>query len=240
VIFSFLEVKALELLRSGKVKSVYRQEDESVIIKFRDDITAGNGEKHDIMKGKGKLLNSINEIFFNLLSSSGIPTHYLRKVSDASFQAKKLEIIPLEVVVRNYAAGSFCKRYGIKKGKKVGKLVEFFLKDDDLSDPLICKDAVEILGIASEEELKEMKEMALKVNEVLSAFLKERSIILADFKVEFGKCDGMLMLGDEITPDTCRFWDEYTMNSLDKDVYRNSNDQDPLKGYEEVLRRIKK
>ncbi len=108
----------MELLRSGKVKSLYRDGDDTVIVEFRDDITAGNGEKHDVMKGKGKLLNSINEIFFNLLSSKGIPTHYLRKISDTAFLAKKLEIIPLEVVVRNYTAGSFCKRYGVKKVKR--------------------------------------------------------------------------------------------------------------------------
>ncbi len=228
----------MELLRSGKVKSLYRDGDDTVIVEFRDDITAGNGEKHDVMKGKGKLLNSINEIFFNLLSSKGIPTHYLRKISDTAFLAKKLEIIPLEVVVRNYTAGSFCKRYGVKKGKKIGPIVEFFLKKDELSDPLICDDAVKALHLASEEEIEKMKSMALKVNKVLTAFLKERSIILADFKIEIGKINEELVLGDEITPDTCRFWDENTMNSLDKDIYRNSNDQDPLEGYGEVLRRI--
>ena len=147
----------MELLRSGKVKSLYRDGDDTVIVEFRDDITAGNGEKHDVMKGKGKLLNSINEIFFNLLSSKGIPTHYLRKISDTAFLAKKLEIIPLEVVVRNYTAGSFCKRYGVKKGKKIGPIVEFFLKKDELSDPLICDDAVKALHLASEEEIEKMK-----------------------------------------------------------------------------------
>ncbi len=230
----------LELLRIGKVKSVYRQEDDNVIIEFRDDITAGNGEKHDVMKGKGKLLNSINEIFFDLLSSNEIPTHYLRKVSDTAFLAKKLEIIPLEVVVRNYTTGSFCKRYGIEKGKRIDPLVEFFLKDDALSDPLICEDTIKALKIANGEEIEEMKSMALKVNEVLTNFLKKRAIILADFKVEIGKHKGMLMLGDEITPDTCRFWDEKTMSSLDKDIYRNSIDQNPLDGYNEVLKRIER
>ncbi len=228
----------MELLRSGKVKSLYRNGDDTVIVEFRDDITAGNGKKHDVMEGKGKLLNSINEIFFNLLSSKGIPTHYLRKISNTAFLAKKLEIIPLEVVVRNYTAGSFCKRYGVKKSKKIGPIVEFFLKNDELSDPLICDDVVKALRIASEEEIEKMRTMALKVNNVLTVFLKERSIILADFKIEIGRIDGKLVLGDEITPDTCRFWDENTMNSLDKDVYRNSNVQNPLEGYGEVLRRI--
>ncbi len=230
----------MELLRKGKVKSVYLQDDASVIVEFRDDITAGNGQKHDVLKGKGKLLNSINEIFFKLLSSNEIPTHYLQKLSETSFQARKLDIIPLEVVVRNYTAGSFCRRYGVEEKKKIEPVVEFFLKDDPLSDPLICDDVIEALSIANADEISKMKKVALKVNEVLKDFLMDRSVILADFKIEIGRYDGKLMVGDEITPDTCRFWDENTMNSLDKDIYRNSNDKDPLEGYEEILRRISK
>ncbi len=227
----------MELLRSGKVKSVYREDDDNVIIEFRDDITAGNGEKHDLLEGKGKLLNTINEIFFKTLSSQGLPIHYVRKISETSFQAKNLDIIPLEVVVRNYAAGSFCKRYGVKKGKKLGPIVEFFLKDDELSDPLICDETIKALNLANEAEISKMRELALRVNDILVPFLDDHSIILADFKIEIGKHKGTLMVGDEITPDTCRFWDKETMNSMDKDVYRNSN-FNPLQGYEELLRRI--
>ncbi len=226
----------MEVLKSGKVKSVY-SDDEEVIIEFRDDITAGNGEKHDVLTGKGKLLNSINEIFFNVLSSNSIPNHYIERLSETSFKAKKLEIIPLEIVVRNFAAGSFCRRYGVKKGAKIGPVVEFFVKDDELNDPLICEDVAVALNISSHETLQRLRELALKVNDAVKTFVQERGLLLVDFKVEVGTCNGELLIGDEITPDTCRFWDVHTKNSLDKDVYRDSKG-DPLTAYREVLRRV--
>ncbi len=226
----------MEVLKSGKVKSVY-SDGEEVIIEFRDDITAGNGEKHDVLTGKGKLLNSINEIFFNVLSSNSIPNHYIERLSETSFKAKKLEIIPLEIVVRNFAAGSFCRRYGVKKGVKIGPVVEFFVKDDELNDPLICEDVAVALNISSHETLQRLRELALKVNDAVKTFVQERGLLLVDFKVEVGTCNGELLIGDEITPDTCRFWDVHTKNSLDKDVYRDSKG-DPLTAYREVLRRV--
>lgn len=227
----------MKLLRSGKVKFVYADGDDDVMIEFRDDITAGNGEKHDVLKGKGALLNAINEIFFEKLSRYSIPNHYVRKLSENSFKAKKVEIVPLEVVVRNYAAGSFCRRYGIKKGVKIGPLVEFFVKNDELGDPLVCRNVAIRLGIANGEILNEAENIALEVNDVVSKFLKDCGLILADFKIEVGLHANKLLVADEITPDTCRFWDANSFESLDKDVYRQSAG-DPLVAYREVLRRL--
>jgi len=227
----------MELIRRGKVKSVYDNADGSVIIQFRDDITAGNGAKHDIIEGKGILLNEINEIFFNLLNSHGVATHYVKKFSANAFKAKKVQIIPLEVVVRNYAAGSFCKRYGIEKGKKLEPIVEFFLKDDALEDPLICKNVAALLGYATFAQLDRIEQIALNVNQILFDVTRNHGILLADFKIEVGFCDNTILVADEISPDTCRFWDAETGASLDKDIYRHS-EGDPLIGYREVLRRI--
>ncbi len=227
----------MKLLQEGKVKSVYDNGDETVTIEFRDDITAGNGAKHDVLKGKGSLLNAINELFFKALSSQSIPNHYIEKLSENSFKAQKVKIVPLEVVVRNYTAGSFCKRYGVESGKKIGPLVEFFVKNDDLNDPLICKNVAVQLGIANSQNLDEMEKMALKVNDVLSSISQAHNLILVDFKIEIGVSEGRLLVSDEITPDTCRFWDVNTKKSLDKDVYRESIG-DPLVAYREVLRRL--
>lgn len=227
----------MELLRSGKVKSVYIDGGDSVRIEFRDDITAGNGEKHDIFKGKGSLLNAINEIFFKELSYHSIPNHYIEKLSENSFKAKKVEIVPLEVVVRNYTAGSFCKRYGVEKGIKVGPLVEFFVKNDELSDPLVCKNVAVELGITTPENLDKTEELALRVDNVISEFSENHGLVLADFKIEVGLNAGELLVADEITTDTCRFWDANTKESLDKDVYRQSIGN-PLIAYKEVLRRL--
>ena len=227
----------MKILQNGKSKTVYPDGDDTVRIEFKDDITAGNGEKHDILKGKGILLNAINKIFFKELFLHSIPNHYLEKISENSFRAKKVKIVPLEIVVRNYTAGSFCKRYGIKKGLKIRPLVEFFLKDDSLSDPLICKSTITELGIAEAKTIDESKELALKVNGVISEFVRNYKLILADFKIEVGFNSGKLLVADEITTDTCRLWDIDTKESLDKDVYRKSIG-DPLVAYKEVLRRL--
>lgn len=227
----------MELIQTGKVKSVYDNNDGTVTIEFRDDITAGNGAKHDVFKGKGILLNTINEFFFNLLNFREIPNHYIEKLSQNSFKAKKVKIVPLEVVVRNYTAGSFCKRYGIEKGRKLDPIVEFFLKDDSLDDPLICKKTVVALGYSTIECLDKMERIAFDVNTVISDFAINHGLILADFKIEMGFHGNTLLVADEISPDTCRFWDTATGDSLDKDIYRQSAGN-PLIAYEEVLRRI--
>ncbi len=227
----------MELIQTGKVKSVYDNADGTVTVDFRDDITAGNGAKHDVLEGKGTLLNTINEIFFNLLNDREIPNHYIGKLSRNSFKAKKVKIVPLEVVVRNYTAGSFCKRYGIEKGRKLEPMVEFFLKDDDLDDPLICKKTAAALGYATDEQLGEMEKIALGVNAALLEFSAAHGMILVDFKIEIGIFENTLLVADEISPDTCRFWDSQTGDSLDKDIYRQSAG-DPLVAYREVLGRI--
>jgi len=227
----------MKLLQSGKVKSVYAGSDGTVTIEFRDDITAGNGAKHDVLKGKGSLLNAINAIFFKVLSSNSIPNHYIEKLSDNSFKAKKVDIIPLEIVVRNYTAGSLCKRYGIESGRKIDPIVEFFVKNDVLNDPLICKNVITQLGIATKKTLDTVEKLALAVNDALLRFSKAHGLILADFKIEVGTSNDELLISDEITPDTCRFWDIETHESLDKDVYRQSIGN-PLNAYEEVLRRL--
>ncbi len=227
----------MKLLQRGKAKSVYASGDGTVTIEFRDDITAGNGAKHDVLKGKGSLLNAINEIFFKELSSHAVPNHYFESISENSFKARKVDIIPLEIVVRNYSAGSFCKRYGIETGKKIGPIVEFFIKNDALNDPLVCKDVVVKLNVSTIETLNKAEKLALKVNNVISEFSENHGLILADFKIEVGFHDGELLVSDEITPDTCRFWDVKTHESLDKDVYRQSVG-DPLIAYKEVLRRL--
>ncbi|MDI6868795.1 MAG: phosphoribosylaminoimidazolesuccinocarboxamide synthase [Coprothermobacterota bacterium] len=228
----------MELIHKGKVKSVFDNHDGTVTVEFRDDITAGDGAKHDLLEGKGALSNAINDIFFQKLKEAHVSNHYLGKVSERAFKAFKLQIFPLEVVVRNFTAGSFCKRYGLDKGSKLEfPIVEFFLKNDKLHDPLICPRTILALKISTAEELKKMEELALGVNEALVPFLRERGLILADFKIEIGKDKDRLMVADEITPDSCRFWDLQAGDSLDKDIYRQSAG-DALAAYREVLRRI--
>jgi len=229
----------LKLLYEGKAKKVWEIDDERVLIEFKDDVTAFDGLKKDQYKGKGFLNKKVSDHFFEILENNGIKTHYIKSIDDRNFEAWKTTVLPLEVVVRNYTAGSFCRRYGVEKGKKLSKpLVEFMIKSDELHDPLICEDSILLLNLVTEEDLKYIKETALKVNEILSGELSKANLILADFKLEFGKkADGEILLIDEITPDTCRFWDSETLESLDKDVYREDK-ADLLTTYEEVVRRL--
>ncbi|HEW91944.1 MAG TPA: phosphoribosylaminoimidazolesuccinocarboxamide synthase, partial [Thermotogaceae bacterium] len=229
----------MKLLYEGKAKKVWEIDDERVLIEFKDDVTAFDGLKKDQYKGKGFLNKKVSDHFFEILENNGIKTHYIKSIDDRNFEAWKTTVLPLEVVVRNYTAGSFCRRYGVERGKKLSKpLVEFMIKSDELHDPLICEDSILLLNLVTEEDLKYIKETALKVNEILSGELSKANLILADFKLEFGKkADGEILLIDEITPDTCRFWDSETLESLDKDVYREDK-ADLLTTYEEVVRRL--
>ena len=229
----------MKLLYEGKAKKVWEIDDERVLIEFKDDVTAFDGLKKDQYKGKGFLNKKVSDHFFEILENNGIKTHYIKSIDDRNFEAWKTTVLPLEVVVRNYTAGSFCRRYGVERGKKLSKpLVEFMIKSDELHDPLICEDSILLLNLVTEEDLRYMKETALKVNEILSGELSKANLILADFKLEFGKkADGEILLIDEITPDTCRFWDSETLESLDKDVYREDK-ADLLTTYEEVVRRL--
>ena len=227
-------------LYEGKAKIIYATEEpDKVVIYFKDDTTAFDGVKKEQIAGKGVINNTISSLIFELLQKRGIPAHYIKKLSDREMLAYRVEIIPVEVVVRNYAAGSFTRRYGIPEGTKLEKpLVETFWKNDELHDPLVCNEHIELLKLADLEDVKKMKEMALVVNDVLKDFFAERNIILVDFKLEFGKTpDGRLVLADEISPDSCRLWDAKTMKKLDKDVFRY--DLGSLEeAYKEVLKRL--
>ena len=195
------------LLYEGKAKRIYATDDADVVrVQYKDSATAFNGEKKAEIVGKGRLNNEITSLLFSKLSEIGIQSHFIEKTSETEQLVKRVEIIPLEVVVRNFAAGSFSKRLCVEEGKKLSRpIVEFYLKDDGLGDPLITEDHIDVLELASAEEVKELKEAALKINTVLGGFFAEIGVSLIDFKLEFGKdADGSILLADEISPDTCR------------------------------------
>jgi phosphoribosylaminoimidazole-succinocarboxamide synthase len=229
-----------ELLYEGKAKRIFRTDDEqTVLIEYKDSATAFNGQKKADITGKGRLNNEITSLLFLKLKDQGIQSHFIERLSETEQLVKRVNIIPLEVVVRNIAAGSLSKRLGIEEGKELTKpLVEFYLKNDDLGDPLLTIDHIYELNIATEEELTILKEKALKINTVLSSFFNELGINLIDFKLEFGKdAQGSILLADEISPDTCRLWDKKTNEKLDKDVFRR--DLGSLtEAYETILARL--
>jgi len=211
------------LLYEGKAKRVFKTDDEQLVwIEYKDSATAFNGEKKATIEGKGRLNNEITSLLFLKLKEAGIESHFVKRLSATEQLVQKVSIVPLEVVVRNVAAGSFSKRLGVEEGKALTKpLVEFYLKDDALGDPLLTDAHVDELKLATPEEAAQLKEMALNVNTALSSFFKELGIRLIDFKLEFGKnAAGQLLLADEVSPDTCRLWDEATNAKLDKDVFR--------------------
>lgn len=212
-----------ELLYEGKAKRIYATDNNEVVwVEFKDSATAFNGEKKSEIEGKGALNNQITSLLFAKLREENIPSHFIEQISDREQLVKKVEIIPLEVVIRNTAAGSFSKRLGVEEGTPLKKpLVEFYYKDDSLGDPLLTEDHIEELEIASREEIAILKEKGLEVDRVLSVFFEELGIKLIDFKLEFGKTsDGAILLADEISPDNCRFWDAKTNEKMDKDVFR--------------------
>lgn len=192
-------------------------------VEYKDEVTAGNGVKKDTMVGKGKLNNQITSIIFDYLTRNDINNHFIKQLSETEQLVEQVDIIPLEVVVRNIATGSITKRLGFEKGHEFEEpLVEFFYKNDDLNDPLITDDHVKLLHIADDDEIAKLKHMAKEINKVLVQLMDEMELRLVDFKVEFGKThDGKILLADEISPDTCRIWDKYSDTNFDKDVYRN-------------------
>jgi len=227
-------------LYEGKAKKVYATDSPDLyIVEYKDDATAFNGEKRGTIVGKGIINNRMSNTFFALLAKAGIPTHFVETLSDRETLVKAVKIVPLEVVVRNLAAGSMAKRLGIVEGTELRRpIVEFYYKDDALGDPLVTDDQIDALGWATEEERTTIKALALHVNEFLKAYLLERNVLLVDFKLEFGRdTAGNLLLADEISPDTCRFWDATTKEKLDKDRFRRD-----LGGveeaYEEIMRRV--
>ena len=228
------------LLYEGKAKKVYATDDENVVcLEYTDQATAFNGEKKAAFLGKGALNNEITSLLFMKLQEEGIPSHFIQKISEREQLAKKVSIIPLEVVVRNVFAGSISKRLGVEEGVEMKQpIVEFYYKNDDLGDPLLTDAHISLLDIATVEEKQDITEKALRVNEVLKKFFAEINIRLIDFKLEFGKTEqGEILLADEISPDTCRLWDATTGEKLDKDVFRRDlgNITD---AYEQILSRL--
>lgn len=212
-----------QLLYEGKAKRLYATEDAQVLfVEYKDSATAFNGEKKSEIAGKGVLNNRITTLIFEKLQANGIVSHFLKRLSDTEQLVRKVNIIPIEVVVRNVAAGSLAKRIGYEEGVVLPRpIVEFYYKDDALGDPFITTEHIDILGIATKKEVEALYTSALQVNEVLRPIFSEVGVSLIDFKLEFGRdADGNVLLADEISPDTCRLWDAKTKQKLDKDVFR--------------------
>lgn len=230
-----------ELINSGKVKSVFTTENEDeVIIEFRDDMTAGDGARKEVMDKKGAYNATISAKIFKVLEENGVETQFIDLPEPNVMVAKKLEMIPIEVIVRNIATGSLVRNYPIEDGKKLDPpIVQMDYKDDKYHDPMLNRSLIKALEIASDEEIEILIEKALKINEVLVKFFADAGIILVDFKVEFGKDkDGNILLGDEISPDGCRLWDSETLEMLDKELFRKGKDNEVMNAYIEVYNRI--
>lgn len=212
----------MKKIYTGKAKDIFEKNENEVVMYFKDDATAGNGAKHAIIEGKGVLNNKITDFIFNYLMNNGIKTHFIEKLSDREQLTKKVTIIPLEVIVRNYSAGSFAKRYGVEEGNKFTvPTFEISYKKDELGDPLLNKSHAISLEITNEEDYEYIKEESFKINKLLIDLFDKAGIILVDFKLEFGKTkDGDIVLADEFSPDNCRLWDKETKQKLDKDNFR--------------------
>ncbi len=228
-----------EQLYSGKAKTIYKTDDpDTLIAEFRNSLTAFNGEKKGEMERKGYYNAHISKKLFEMLEAEGIKTHFIKMLSDIEMLVKKVDIIKIEVIVRNIAAGSITKRYPLKEGTIFETPVLVFdFKSDEYGDPMLNDDIALALGIATKEELAILRKFALRINELLIPYLDEKGIVLPDFKLEFGRINGEIVLADEISCDTCRFWDKKTGQSMDKDVFRFDKG-DISKAYEEVARRI--
>lgn len=233
-------MEKLEQLYEGKAKRIFRTSDPDVYwVEYKDDATAFNGEKKGTIVGKGELNNRITAIFFDMLRENGIDNHFVELLSPREQLVRRVEIIPLEVVVRNVAAGSLAKRLGMPEGTALPQpVVEFYYKDDALGDPLVNTSHIKVLGIASDADLAKLEELGIKVNEILRSYLAARNVNLIDFKLEFGRRpDGTILLADEISPDTCRFWDAETGEKMDKDRFRRDLGN-VEEAYREMLRRL--
>ena len=230
------------LLYEGKAKKVYETENsEQLIVQYKDDATAFNGLKKGTVAGKGIINNQMSNRLMRLIEKSGVPTHYVEELSERETLVKRVTIVPLEVIIRNISAGSFSKRYGVEEGIEFeNPTIEFSYKNDELGDPLINSYHAIALKLATEEEIATIKDYSFRINEVLKNIWKECGVILVDFKLEFGKTsDGRIVLADEISPDTCRLWDEKTKKKLDKDRFRRDlgGTED---AYAEVMSRLTK
>ena len=227
-------------LYEGKAKKVFATEDPNlVIVSYKDDATALDGLKKGTIAGKGAINNRMSNYIMKLLEKNGVPTHLVEELNDRETVVKKVSIVPLEVIIRNISAGSFAKRYGVEEGIVFAEpTIEFSYKNDDLHDPLINSYHAVALGLATKSEIEEIKAMAFRVNEVMKEYFKGLGVTLVDFKLEFGKtADGKIVLADEISPDTCRFWDSKTNEKLDKDRFRR--DMGGVEdAYNEMMRRV--
>lgn len=232
-------MEKLELLYEGKAKKVFLTDNPDVlIVDYKDDATAFNGEKKGTIVGKGVINNRMTNFMFRILEKAGVPTHLVEELSDRETAVKKVEIVPLEVIVRNVAAGSFSKKLGIEEGfRLLAPTLEFSYKDDALGDPMINDYYAIAIGAATRAEIDKITEYAFRVNEVMKAYFLEKDIDLIDFKLEFGRYKGEIILADEISPDTCRFWDVHTHEKLDKDRFRRDMGS-VEEAYEEVFSRL--
>ena len=233
-------MEKLQQLYEGKAKKVYATADENLyIVSYKDDATAFNGLKKGTIAGKGVINNRMSNMLMQMLEQEGVPTHFVKELSDRDTLVKKVSIVPLEVIIRNISAGSFAKHYGVEEGIVFDEpTIEFSYKNDELGDPLLNRYHALALKLATKDEIDTIERMAFKVNEVLKAYFLKLNITLVDFKLEFGRLpDGTIVLADEISPDTCRFWDKDTGEKLDKDRFRRD-----LGGvedaYQEVMRRL--
>lgn len=231
-------MKKENLLYEGKAKKVYATDDPSlVIVSYKDDATALDGLKKGSISGKGVINNKMSDYLFELLEKEGVPTHFVSELNDREALVRKVSIVPLEVIIRNISAGSFSKRYGVAEGIVFAEpTIEFSYKNDDLHDPLINEYHALALGLATKEEIDTIKTLAFKVNRILKDYFKKLNVKLVDFKLEFGRLpDGRIVLADEISPDTCRFWDADTNEKLDKDRFRRD-----MGGVEDAYREMMK
>lgn len=229
-----------DLVYEGKAKKLFTTKDPNVLlVQYKDAATAFNGEKKEVIAGKGALNNKITSYFFELLTANNVQSHFLERLSTLEQLVKRVTIIPLEVVIRNVTAGSFAKRLGLEEGKALPfPIVEFYYKDDSLGDPLILEDHIYALEITNKEIVEQMKAQALQINKILYSHMEHRGIRLVDFKLEFGlDKDGRVLLADEISPDTCRFWDLESGDKLDKDRFRR-NLGNLLEAYQEIDKRL--
>lgn len=232
-------MKKMEQIYEGKAKKVFATDDPAiVIVDYKDDATAFNGLKKGTIAGKGVVNNKVSNHFFRLLETEGIPTHYVEQLSERETAVRRVEILPVEVIVRNRAAGSFSKRMGVAEGTALAcPILEYSYKNDELGDPFINSYYIRALNLASDEEMEQVKAYSFRINDILKAYLDGFGIELIDFKLEFGRFDGRVILADEISPDTCRFWDKSTGRKLDKDRFRRDLG-DVEEAYREIIRRL--
>ncbi|MEP2775280.1 MAG: phosphoribosylaminoimidazolesuccinocarboxamide synthase [Luteolibacter sp.] len=233
----------MQPIYEGKAKRLWETEDPATLrMEFKNDATAFNGEKKASFENKGRLNNEISTLIYEYLGKTGIPTHFVRKIDETNVEVKRVDIVMVEVIVRNVSAGSFCKRTGMEEGKPFSQpIIEFSYKSDELGDPLINDDYIREMGLASPEDLVFLRKSALKVNEILSGFFAEVGLKLVDFKLEFGRLatdPSQIVLADEISPDGCRLWDLKTGEKMDKDRFRRDLGN-VMEAYEEVLGRLK-